>query len=277
MRTLCFLGVLVIVVGATSCSSGPRPPAPGTPAFFWAAAQEAYRNGDYPQTDRSLSELVRSDNDYSVRARAWQLVISAGLAQGYSEMADNYEAGAKMNRENPMPFRKQVSTLRSLANAADMELAETFHGFLQKDKDPKVALAFAYPAGSVAPSAALKKVAAGMIILDSERDAMQTDMLQRGVLLSLSRAAGNADDPAKTLEKFKAGDVTVAREVFLFAMAKSLFDQSELYGSKRLDLPERLKVMLQEALDALHEVPQTKESKALTTKLEAAIKKAKST
>jgi hypothetical protein len=279
MRTQSILlSVLVLALGATSCSTGSAPPRPGTPAFYWASAQEAYRNGDFQKTDSSLSEIVGADSEFTARARPWQLVISAGLAQGYSEMADNYEAGGRLNRENPMPFHKQVTTLRSLANAAAMELTEGFHGFLQKDKDPNVRLTFAFPAGAAAQPAALRKVATGMMLIqDSERESMQTDMLQRGVLLSLCRAAGNPDDPAKTLEKFKAGEVGVPREVFLFAMAKSLQERSELFSSNKLDLPERLKVMCQEALEALQQIPPTKETKALATKLQASLKKVRST
>jgi len=106
---------------------------------------------------------------------------------------------------------------------------------------------------------------------------MQTDMLQRGVLLSLCRAAGNPDDPAKTIELFKSGEVRVPREVFLFAMAKSLQERSELFAYNKLDLPERVKVMCQEALDALQQIPQTKETKALAAKLQATLKKIRST
>lgn len=278
MRTQSILlSVLVLAMGATSCSTGSAPPRPGTPAFYWASAQEAYRNGDFQKADSSLQEIVRIDSEFTVRARPWQIVISAGLAQGFSEMADNYEKGGRMNRENSMPFHKQVTTLRSLASAAAMELTEGFHGFMEKDKDPNVLLAFAYPAGTAAQPAALRKVATGMLIQDSERESMQTDMLQRGVLLSLSRVAGNPDDPAKTLEKFKAGEVRVPREVFLFAIAKSLQEQSELFGSNKLDHPGRLKVMCQEALEALQAIPQTKETKALAAKLQASLKKIKST
>jgi len=168
MRTQSILlSALVLALGATSCSTGPAPPRPGTPAFYWASAQEAYRNGDFQKADTSLSEIVGTDSEFTVRARPWQLVISAGLAQGFSEMADNYELGGRMNRENPMPFHKQVTTLRSLANAAAMELTENFHGFLQKDKAPTVQLSFAFPAGNAAQPAALKKVATGMMIQDS--------------------------------------------------------------------------------------------------------------
>jgi len=271
------LSVLVLALGATSCSTGPAPPRPGTPAFYWASAQEAYRNGDFQKADSSLSEIVGTDSEFTVRARPWQLIISAGLAQGFSEMADNYELGGRANRENPVPFHKQVTTLRSLANAAAMELTEGFHGFLQKDKDPNMQLSFAFPAGAAAQPPALRKVAAGMVIQDSERESMQTDMLQRGVLLSLCRAAGNPDDPAKTIELFKSGEVRVPREVFLFAMAKSLQERSELFGPNKLDLPERVKIMCQEALDALQQIPQTKETKALAAKLQATLKKNRST
>ncbi|HLK63652.1 MAG TPA: hypothetical protein VKU19_09440 [Bryobacteraceae bacterium] len=276
MRTVSIL-LSILALSLASCSSGPQAPRPGTPAFYWSSAQEAYRNGDFPATSRGLAELVNIDSEYAARARSWQLVISAGLAQGYSELADNYEAGAKMNRENPMPFRKQASTIRSLANASNMELTEGFAKFLAKDKAPEVQLSFAYPAGSVSQPASLRKLAAGMLLQDSERDAMQTDMLQRGVVLTLSLAAGNPDDAAKTLEKFKAGDVRVPRDVFLFAMAKSLVDRSELYDFRKLDLPERAKIMCQEALDALHELPPTKETKALTQRIEATLKKLKNT
>lgn len=182
-----------------------------------------------------------------------------------------------MNRENPLPYRKQVSVLRSLANASAMQLTEGFHRFIEKDKDPQVVLAFAYPAGAVALSPSLKKIAAGMTIQDSEREAMQNEMLQRGVLMSACAASGNPDDPAKTLEIFKKGEVRVPREVFVFGMAKALADRSELFSSSKLDLPERLKVMTQEALEGLRQIPETKESKALATKLQAKIKKGKTT
>src|ERR1039458_6210743 len=41
------LTTLGLLAAGTSCSSGPQPPQPGTPAFFWAATNETYRAGDY--------------------------------------------------------------------------------------------------------------------------------------------------------------------------------------------------------------------------------------
>ena len=272
-----FWFVLVLALVVSSCSTGSQPPRPGTPAFYWAAAQEAYRGGDYPKTNSSLQELIRNDSEFSSRARPWQLVIAAGLVQGYSDMADNYERGAKANRENPMPFHKQVTSLRSLAGTSAIEVTEGLHIFMEKEKDPNVRLSFAFPAGNPAQPASLKKVATGMLLQDSERDGMQVDMVQRGALLALCRVTGNPDDTAKTLEKFKGTEVTVPRDVFLFGIARILQEQSELYGPTKLDHPGRYKVMITEALEAVQAVPETKETKALAAKLQAALKKGKTT
>jgi hypothetical protein len=271
------LGTFLLALVTTSCSSGPTPPRPGTPAFYWNAAKDAYRAGDYVKTDTQLAEIVRTDNEYAARARAWSMVINAGLSQGYSQLSDSFEAGARANRANPMPFRKQVTTLSSLASASDMQLVETLHHFLERDKDPTVLLAFDYPGGAAAEPGSLKRVAGGILIQDSERDALQLAMLQRGVLLSLCRFTGSPDDSAKTLEKFKTPEVRVPREVVLFAVAKTLFDQSEIFGSNKLDQPARLKALCQEALEALKAIPETKETKALAAKIQASLKKLKNT
>lgn len=271
------LGALLLALAATSCSSGPQPPRPGTPAFYWNAAKDAYRVGDYVKTDTQLSEIVRTDNEYAARARAWSMVINAGLSQGYSQLSDAFEAGARANRANPMPFRKQVTTLRSLASASDMQLVETLHHFMERDKDPNVLLAFDYPSGAAAEPGSLKKVAGGILIQDSERDSLQLSMLQRGVLLGLCRFTGSPDDPAKALEKFKTAEVRVPRDVVLFAAAKTLFDQSEIFSSNKLDQPARMKALCQEALEALKSIPETKETKALAAKIQAGLKKLKST
>jgi len=267
-----FAGALLLALAATSCSTGPAPPKPGTPAFNWAAAKENYRASDFQKADANLVDVIRTDNEFAARARAWELVISAGLVQGFSQLADSFEAGARANRANPMPFHKQVTTMRSYAGAAALQLVETSRAFLEKDKDPNVLLAFEYPGGSAAEPGSLKRVAGGIVIQDAERDSLQSAMLQRGVLLSVCRAVGIADDPAKALEKFK-GEVLVPRDVFLFALAKALREQSELFGPNKVDQPTRQKLMCQQALDVLHAIPETQETKALIAKIQTSMKK----
>src|ERR1035437_5769735 len=73
------LATLGLVAAGTSCSSGPQPPQPGTPEFFWAAAKETYLAGDFVKTSEHLQRILATGNEFSARARAWDTVISSGL------------------------------------------------------------------------------------------------------------------------------------------------------------------------------------------------------
>ena len=271
------LSIAGLVAAGTSCSSGPQPPQAGTPAFFWAAARETWRAGDFLKTSENLQRILATENEYTARARAWDTAISAGITQAYIELADAWEAGARANRANPTPFRKQVSTLRSLASASAIQYTEDLHKVVQADKDPNILLAFAYPAGAIAPPAGLKRVSGGILVQDSERDLLQAAMLQRGVLLSVCAAAGSPDDAAATQEKMKTGELQVLRDAFILASVKSLQEQSDLFMGTKLDQPNRLKLMSQEALKALELLPQSKETKSLNDKIQARLKKARLT
>lgn len=266
---------LAAAVAIMSCAGGPRPPEPGTPAFFWASAKESYKNGDITRTDEQLQRILAGDNEFVTRARAWDIVISAGLSKGYSEMSDAFEAGARMNRANPTPFRKQVSALRSYASSAAIQVAEGVHQFIAKDKDANVLLAFGYPPGSLALPGSLKKVASGMLVQDSERDLLQAAMLQRGVQQSVCEALDSTDDAAKAAERLKTGEAQVTRDAFLWVAAKSLEQQSQLYLPNKLDLPNRFVLMSEGSLEAIKAIPETKDSKALTEKIQKALDKLK--
>lgn len=268
------LGVAGLLVVGTSCSSGPQGPQPGTPAFFWAAAKETYRAGDYIKTSEHLQRILASENEFTSRARAWDTVISAGITEAYIELADVYETGARMNRANPMPFRKQVSTLRSLASASAIQYTEDVHKLVAAEKSPEILLAFAFPAGTAALPAGLKRLSGGILVQDSEQELLLKAMLQRGVVLSSSAAVGCPDDAAAAQEKFKTAEVKVPRDTFLLATGKTMQQQSELFTGAKLDQPNRLKLMSQEALEALKAIPQSKETKALEDKIQTRLKKA---
>ena len=156
-----------------------------------------------------------------------------------------------------------------------MEFAESVHQFLQKDRASDIPLACEYPTGAIAEPAAMRKVAGGILIQDSEKELLETAMLQRGVLQAMTQMAGAPDDAAKTLEMFKAGEAKVARPTFVFAAAKALHDRSELFGSRKLDQPNKLQALCSEADEALKSIPETKDTKALSKKIQAALKKVK--
>jgi hypothetical protein len=269
-----------IVVGfilmAAGCNSGPQPPQPGTPAFLWSAAKTTYAAGDFLKASDNLSQLVKSDSEFTARAEPWSMTISAGIAQAYMDLADNFEEGARANRANPAPFRRQVTVYRSQAGTVVMQYAETVHKFLGENKSDSIALEFGYPTGNAALPVQLERVAKGMIIPDADAESLQTAMMQRGVLLSALRAVGAADDPAKGLAVFKAGDVKAPRPVFLTATARALVEETDLFIPRKLDQPARATMLCDEAEAALKSIPETKETKELMGRI-ARIRKAAKT
>lgn len=269
--------VIAVALMATSCSSGPPAPAKGTPAFYWSAAKETFAGGDYVKANDHLDQLCRIDNEYTVRAQPWKLVLDIGMAKGYLDLADRFEYGARANRANPAPFRKQMSQYRIFAGQLALQAGETFHKFRDKSKDANIALEFSYPTGSAAEIPQLSKIGQGILVQASEIEDIEKRMMHRSVLMATCSAVGAPEDTAKTQEMFKTGRVEVPRDVFMLAMAGSLYELSKIYARDKLDQPQRLQVLCNEALEALQAVPESKQTKDLKAKIEKALKQAKLT
>ena len=246
---------------------GPAPPQVGTPAFYWGAAKEAYAFGDFTKTIDHLDNILESDNDYTARAFPWSLVATSGLASGYMELADQYEAGAKANKEAAANFLRQVSRYRGLASHLTLRFADNFAKF-GKTKDDPVTLAFAFPPGSAAPVPQLATVAKGGQLPAAAAEAAEKAALQRGILLATSRAAGAPEDPAKGEQILKAGDGKVPRATFLLAMAHTLYEESQLYDRRKENNFEKRMILCQRAEDVLKSLPESPETKALGLKIQ---------
>lgn len=100
-------------------------------------------------------------------------------------------------------------------------------------------------------------------------------MIQRGVVLAARRVSGAGKDYAKAADLFQSGTAQVPREVFVLGMAEALFNQSELYKANKLDLPNRLKLMCDEALEGLDTIPTTSDARKLKTRIQGTIQKIK--
>lgn len=265
--------VYVLAAGLflTSCSSGPAPVEKGTPPFYWQAANETYKAGDYVKTSEHLAHLVKSQNEFTSRAQPWLLIVSSGVAKGYIDLADSFENGSRANKTNPAAFRKNMNDMRTMANRVVLQFAEVFERFQKSNTDEKIALAFPFPSGSAALAPQLAKAGAGMVLQESEvADAIRRS-LARGVILRACEAAGAPEDVAKSQGVFKAG-AGVPRPVFLSAMANVLYDSSQIYSSRKLDQPDRQKILLERAAEALKPLPESKEKASLDKKIQTALK-----
>jgi len=163
VRSRLYLTVFAALSLLLVFACGPAPPRTGTPAFYWGAAKEAYTFGDYMKTIDHLDNILEADNDYTARAYPWSLLVTSGLASGYMDLADQYEAGAKANKESSASFSRQVSRYRSLASHLTLRFADSFAKFGKTKEDP-VTLAFAFPPGTAAPVPELARVAKGAVL-----------------------------------------------------------------------------------------------------------------
>ncbi len=264
--------VILLFLMLLSCSSGPEPVKPGTPAFFWNAARDNYLKGDYPKAAEQLGKILNTDNEYTTRARAWRLILLAGLAQGHMDIANSYEMGGRQNKTNPTPFRKETMENRSSASNYATQFVEDFAKFSKAPVEAQIPLAFPAPPGSAARLPSLDKVATGLQPSIGEMESTRRDAVRRAVLLATCEAAGVSNDAAKVTEMLKSGSATVPREVFLKAMAGMLYEQAGLYGKQKLGRPDHQKHFLNMTSEALKGVAESKESKELKKKVEADLK-----
>jgi hypothetical protein len=253
-----------------SCSGGGGPE-PGTPAFYWSAAQETFGTKDYRKTIDHLEKLTATDNEYTARARPWLLAMTSGMARGYIDLANNFDDGARANKENPTEFRRRTNAYRGQADRMAVEFVEAFGKFQQGKQDP-VPIAYPLPTGSAAPVTQLGRVATGILLAPAEIEPAEKRSIERAVLLQACAAAGAPDDVAKAQDLLKAGTLQVPRAAFVTMMSSTLFDESKLYGPRQIDKPDRVKIFCNRALDALKTVPETKQTKDLSTKIAKSLK-----
>jgi hypothetical protein len=264
-------GTLLLSAFVLISCSGSSGPEPGTPAFYWAAARETFGTQDYVKTIDHLERVTATDNEYTARARPWLLVMTSGMARGYIDLADSFDAGARANKENPTEFRRRTNTYRGEADHLAVEFVEVF-GKFQQGKDDPVPIAYPLPTGSAAPVTQLSRVATGILLARAEIEPAEKRSLNRAVLLQASAAAGAPDDVAKAQDLLKAGTLQVPRAAFVTMMSSTLFDESKIYGPRQIGNPDRVKIFCNRALDALKTVPETKETKDLSTKIAKSLK-----
>src|SRR5271165_862645 len=107
-RTLMATSVAIAAGMNFSCSSS-NAPQPGTPAFYWGAARDAFAVADYDKTSQLLDKLLAGENEFTGRALPWQLVLTSGTIRGYMDFADDLETGVRAKRTDPGQFRKYIS------------------------------------------------------------------------------------------------------------------------------------------------------------------------
>jgi hypothetical protein len=270
------LSCLSFWLGLTSCSSGPEKAKPGTPGFFWEAAGETFATRDYLKTTEHLRRVIRTENEFTGRALPWRLVVSGGLAQAYIDLADDFRQGIKTHQIAPGSLRKLMTDYRVTAETRSLEFAETFIAFMKAPKAENVILEFPFPtATSMAEIAERKRIQGGLqpsadLLVSAERR-----MIERAVPALAAAAVGAPGDEAKAQSLFQAGKAQVPREVFMEAMVKALYNQTELYSRELMNKPDRLQLFADQGLAALKTMAENQQNKELATNFEMLVKSSK--
>jgi len=272
LRWYAICALILVLTVCISCSSGSAAPEKGTPAYNWQAARETFAAGDNMKTLEHLDKLLADENEYTSKALAWSLVLTSGTVAGYTELAEAYENGARANKSDPSAFRRPMTADRGTAGRLSLQFAENFAKF-DKIKGDTVPLAFGYPKGSAAPAPGLSRIANGIVLPPAELESTEKRELDRGVLLAACAAAGAPDDSARTESILKDPEAKVPRAVFAMAMAKALYNASQLYTQRKLDDPAKMTIFAERAQETLKSVPESKESKDLSAKIASVLKK----
>lgn len=271
-----FLASLCLLLAVVSCTSGPPSVAPGSPAFYWKAANETYAAGDFAKAALNLEDLVKKESEFTARAQPWRLVVTAGLAKGYAELADNFEYGARANKANPTPFRTQLANYRSSAGRYALQYAETFLSFEKHDHTQAVPMAFPFPTGNPAKVAELARIANGILLPPAQMPPVEKRVLSRTVVLAVAGAVGAGEDVAKARETLGAAGGQIGHDLFALYLAQTFYDLSWIFSRDKLNLPDRVELFCNEGLDAAKSIKeQTKESKKVASNLEKLLKSVK--
>jgi hypothetical protein len=262
-----------VLLASCSQSQTPSRAKVGTPEFFWNNALDAYQAGDYRKAAETLSRLPSAENPFTARARLGQILLDAGLARGYAEMAERYTESRKVNRANADALRRPAMDARTTASRHSLRFTEAVHRFMETDKSTTVQLPFPYPSGTLTDPPPLLKLKSGKLLQGAEVETFETAVLQRNVIQVANRFAGTPDDATAAAATFKTGNIS--RDQFLTGAAVLLFEQSKLFGQDQLDQPQRLRVLYNEAMEALSAVAETAETKAMKSKIGKLLEKSK--
>ncbi len=263
------LTALALVLGACGSSpSGSKSVKPGTPAAFWAAAQQAQQKGDYVAVEKNLDRVAGTENEFTLRARIWLLAVESGVARANMEWADALDAGRKVARANQSAFLKLSSDARTVASQNALSFADNGHSLLAA-KDAEFAVVFPAPPGDKEKPAGLEKITKGVLPPDAEQAALFTKLTQRGVLQSVTRLLS----PDGDLDTTKPVDAKVKRAALLSYYAGEAVELAELYGAKKLNYAGRAKMLYAEAQSALAGVEASPAKTKLSKRIEEALKK----
>lgn len=268
---------LAVALLCVACSSDKRP-TQGSPEWLYIAARESYVAGDFDKAKEQLEKIEqKAPNPYAQRARAWRMVVDAGLAQGHLELAQAYADGWTNARTEKPNLARQRSHHQKESKRHALHLVQAYDAFVKDAPTQPVVLEFPFPKGSAGQVPELDRIYKGLPMPEEQRTTATDKMLNRGIVRSVAATLATADDSASAQAAMQSGRAEVAPARFLLAMATALDKASAVFDRKALGEPDTQKAFRERALDASKRALELKPDAPIETaakKLQADVEKA---
>lgn len=247
------LGAIGAACLFTACSGGDSNAVQfGTPAWYWQAAQDTFKTGDFGKTDEHLSELVKGDSEWKQRAAVWKVVLLSGLIRGNMELVEACKRGMEEKKSSIDALQNPLQQYQRDGRRFTIELLESWGKLKQAIGDgPTLPIEFPFPAGSASQSPVVTGIRAGTAPDAAQMIDAAKATLQRGVLLDITEYVGAGEDVPKAQGMFSTLPIQVPAVEFWNEVGNNLFDMTPLFGVRGINDPTIRKIMLERSLDAL--------------------------
>jgi len=237
--------LVLAAITLSSCSSGPQRSAVDRWSPRWHEAEQLLAEGRIDETLQQIQALLDAEEPHKTKAAAWKMLVLAGKARGYFELAEAYLAGAEENPAQFSDFRRAVSKYRSHSRAASLALAQMAtdaeRHFGRVDTIP---LNFPLPPGSTSPSPIIGSIRVGRLAPESQLQAAEQYTLRRAVVLTVCEA-GRATSEAEGLEEvLETQPAAITKPRLLAVVGKVLYQQADLFAKDHLDDSEKHGLLL---------------------------------
>jgi hypothetical protein len=236
--------VTLLLAVAASCSTATQ-----TAADPWAArwneAELIFATGDFDETLRRVEKLIDAPEPYRASAAAWKMLVLAGKARGYFELAEAHQQGAQENGGHASLLWRATSTYRSRCRIESLALAEMA---LAADQylggADAIGLDFPLPPATAAASSLVSSVRVGRPIPEGQADAAVQYTIGRAVAMTICEAGGAAGQGDGNAALCAGQRAVVPKSRLLAMLGKVLYEQAELFAESRLDDREKHALML---------------------------------
>jgi hypothetical protein len=211
----------------------------------WQETEQLLAEGKIDETLQQIEILLAAEEPHKTKAAAWKMLVLAGRARGYFEMAEAYLAGAEGNPAQFSDFRRGVSKYRSHSRGASLALAQmavdSERYFGRADTIP---LDFPLPPGSLSPSPIVASIQMGRLAPESQLQAAEQYTLRRAIVLTVCEAGRAMSSPTESGKELEMQPAAIPKPRLLAVMGRVLYQQADLFAKTHLDDPEKHGLLL---------------------------------